>query len=1034
MIGSGFERRSESSAGGPEATPAGPRVRVYELAKELALTNRDLVARIQAMGIEAPNHMSHLEAVDVDRVRRSLTRERHESLVEERLTDTVIRRRSKVPLAPAAPAPAPTSATASAAASALPLAARRTSAPVVVEAKAPVGMPAAAPSAEAGRPTPSAGQTKVPAAPRDIAAGAHDATTDTKADAPPVRRAPRVAEVEVRNEIPTSGVPSPSPARPAEEAPARATGLATPEAAAAAPVSTASTTPPPPPSQSPALAPAASKAGPALARPAAPGSEPSSRSVPAPAAAANASAPSPAASASASAAPALPSSHSPSRQALSHRPGSTVGAPAPGSPASASPPVVLRTIQQPVVTGSAATGQFIQLPGRTAPGVPKIEIKDRDEELRRMGRAPVGRDRFGRPLGGAGPGGQRPGQPGPWAPKKKVAAAGKKSKKTEITTPAEHKRVVRMGDTIQVSEFAQKMGIKGKEIIKRLWALGMMGVNINHDIDHDTATLIANELGYQIESTAFREDEVLAESQVEDAPEDMVPRAPVVTIMGHVDHGKTSLLDAIRKANVAGGEAGGITQHIGAYKVHSDRGDVVFLDTPGHAAFTAMRARGAQMTDIVVLVVAADDGPMPQTIEAIKHAKEAKVPILVAINKIDKPGANPDAIRNKLSEYQLVSEEWGGDTIFVNVSAKTKQGIDKLLEMLALQAEVLELKANPKRAAKGHVVEARLDRSRGPISTLLVEEGTLRLGDLVVAGEMSGKIRAMLNDKGQNISEAGPSTPVELLGLDGVPDAGELFNVVTDEKAVKTLTEHRRDARKKKETTGTARVSLENILDKIKSGEAREVKIVLKADVQGSAEAVSNALTMLTTPEVSVNVISSGVGGITESDVTLAKASAAVIIGFNVRPAGKSAQLAEQEGVEIKLYQVIYEAIDDVKKAMVGMLAPVLREKVMGRAEVRQVFNIPKAGTIAGSFVTEGKVSRKSQVRLIRDSVVIYTGRLGSLRRFKDDASEVAAGYECGISIEGYADVRQGDVIEAFEIESIAATLEMPGDQSSARR
>ncbi|MEO8212343.1 MAG: translation initiation factor IF-2 [Myxococcales bacterium] len=696
--------------------------------------------------------------------------------------------------------------------------------------------------------------------------------------------------------------------------------------------------------------------------------------------------------------------------------------------------MVLRTIQQPVVTGSAATGQFIQLPGRNVPGVPKIEIKDRDEELRRMGRAPVGRDRFGRPLGGGtGPGGQRPGQPGPWAPKKKVAAAGKKSKKTEITTPAEHKRVVRMGDTIQVSDFAQKMGIKGKEIIKRLWALGMMGVNINHDIDHDTATLIANELGFQIESTAFSEDEVLADSQVEDAPEDMVPRAPVVTIMGHVDHGKTSLLDAIRKANVAGGEAGGITQHIGAYKVHSDRGDVVFLDTPGHAAFTAMRARGAQMTDIVVLVVAADDGPMPQTIEAIKHATEAKVPILVAINKIDKPGANPDAIRNKLSEHQLVSEEWGGDTIFVNVSAKTKQGIDKLLEMLALQAEVLELKANPKRAAKGHVVEARLDRSRGPISTLLVEEGTLRLGDLVVAGEMSGKIRAMLNDKGQNISEAGPSTPVELLGLDGVPDAGELFNAVTDEKAVKSLTEHRREARKKKETSGTARVSLENILDKIKSGEAREVKIVLKADVQGSAEAVSNALTMLATPEVSVNVISAGVGGITESDVTLAKASAAVIIGFNVRPAGKSAQLAEQEGVEIKLYQVIYEALDDVKKAMVGMLAPVLREKVTGRVEVRQVFTIPKAGTIAGSFVTEGKVTRKSQVRLIRDSVVVFTGKVGSLRRFKDDASEVAAGYECGVSIEGYSDVREGDIIESFEVESIAATLEMPGDQSARR-
>ena len=499
--------------------------------------------------------------------------------------------------------------------------------------------------------------------------------------------------------------------------------------------------------------------------------------------------------------------------------------------------------------------------------------------------------------------------------------------------------------------------------------------------------------------------------------------------MGHVDHGKTSLLDAIRKANVAAGEAGGITQHIGAYKVAGEKGEVVFLDTPGHEAFTAMRARGAQMTDIVVLVVAADDGPMPQTIEAINHAKEAQVPIVVAINKIDKPGANPDLIRNKLSEHQLVSEEWGGTTIFVNVSAKTKEGIDKLLEMLALQAELLELKANPNKQAKGHVIEARLDRARGPISTILVEDGTLKLGDLVVAGEYSGKIRAMLGDKGQALTEAGPSTPVEVLGLDGVPDAGEVFNVVTDEKAVKTLVEHRHDARRKKELasgSGTGRVTLENILDKIKSGEVKEVKVILKADVQGSVEAVASALTKLSTEAVGVNVISTGVGGITESDVSLAKASSAVVIGFNVRPAGKAQQLAEQEDVDIKLYQVIYDAIDDVKKAMVGMLAPISREKLLGKAEVRQVFTIPKAGTIAGSFVTEGKINRKAMLRLVRDAVVIYTGKVGSLRRFKDDASEVAAGYECGLSIEGYADVRVGDIIEAFEIETIAATLDAP--------
>ena len=961
MIGSGFERRSESSGGTDSQSVAGPRVRVYELAKELGISNKDLVERIRALGLEVANHMSHLEAADVDRVRRSLTRERHESLVEERLSDTVIRRRSKV--AGGAPSGAP--------------AARPAAAPAPAEASAKKAPPAAAAP-------PSASATSAAAAPA-AAEGRRVVVVDV---APPSSRAE--AAVEASPPAPAAAPAPTAPATPAAptkvvaEAPAPSAEPRAPEpvTAKAAPESV---TPPPAAAASPAPTPAA--------RPAVPS---------APAAAA-------------------PSTSAPPMVA---RPGQTAG----GTPTT--PPLPpLRQIIQPVVTGSAATGQFIQLPGRTPPGVPKIEIKDRDEELRRMGRPPVGRDRFGRPLVGGGAPGNRPGQPGsPWAPKKRVAAAGKKSKKTEITTPAEHKRVVRMGDTIQVSDFAQKMGIKGKEIIKRLWALGMMGVNINHDIDHDTATLIANEFGYQIESTAFREDQVLGtESETEDAPEDLVPRAPVVTIMGHVDHGKTSLLDAIRKANVAAGEAGGITQHIGAYKVHSDRGDVVFLDTPGHEAFTAMRARGAQMTDIVVLVVAADDGPMPQTIEAINHAKEAKVPILIAVNKIDKPGANPDLIRNKLSEHQLVPEEWGGDTIYVNLSAKTKQGVDKLLEMLALQAEVLELKANPKRAAKGYVVEARLDRSRGPISTLLIEEGTLRVGDIAVAGEMFGKVRAMLNDKGQNITEAPPSTPVEVLGLDGVPDAGEMFHVVTDEKDAKTLAEHRRDARKKKENTGPARVSLENILDKIRVGEVKEVKIVLKADVQGSAEAVSAALSNLSTSEVRVNVISSGVGGITESDVSLAKASSAIVIGFNVRPAGKAQPLAEQEGVDIKLYQVIYEAIDDVKKAMVGMLAPVLREKIVNKAEVRKIFSIPKAGNIAGSFVIEGKISRKSQLRLVRDSVVLYTGKVGSLRRFKDDASEVAAGYECGLTIEGYNDLREGDIVEAFEIESNAATLEMPG-------
>jgi translation initiation factor IF-2 len=894
---SGYERRD------PGSEPAGmavstAKIRVYELAKEFGMAPKDLVAKVRTLGVEVANHMSNLEGAEADRVRRAIERERQESLVEERLSDTVIRRRSR--------------------------------------------------SAGAARPAPAR-----PAAPPAAAAPLVVETTPT---APPPEAPPGHAPASL------SPPGEPESTAPAAEAHAPATAEEMLEAM---------------------LAEAEEPAGTAPAE----------------------------ASAEAETEPILVS----------------------GEASLVTPVPVPVKIPQPVVTGSAATGQFIQLPGLGSRegSVPKIEIKDRDEELRRMGRGSlISRGPGGRDWRAPGGPGQRPGGP----PRKKVAMAGKKLKQTLITTPAEHKRVIRMGETIGVADLAQKMGVKGNEVVKKLWALGMMGVNINQNVEIDAATLIATEFGYQVESTAFNEEEVISEGQVDDNPEDLVPRAPVVTVMGHVDHGKTSLLDAIRKANVAGGEAGGITQHIGAYRVHTPQGDVVFLDTPGHEAFTAMRARGAQMTDIVVIVVAAEEGPMPQTIEAIKHAQAAEVPILVAINKIDKPGANPAMVRTRLMEQQLVSEEMGGETIFVEVSAKTKQGIDRLLEMLALQAEVLELKANPKKAAKGHVVEARLDRSRGAIATVLVEEGTLRTGDLVVAGEAYGKLRAMLGDKGQNITEAPPSTPVELLGLDGVPDAGEIFNVVTDEKAAKALVEHRHEQRKRREASGTTRVSLENILEKIRLGEVKEVRIVLKADVQGSVEAISNALRNLSTPTVGVNVISAGVGGITESDVTLAKASAAIVVGFNVRPAGKSRALADQEGVDIKLYQIIYDAIDDVKKAMVGMLSPVSKEKILGRAEVRQVFHITKAGTVAGCTVVEGKVTRRSHVRLIRDSVVVHTGRLSSLRRFKEDASEVTHGYECGIGIENFGDVKEGDIIEAFEVESIAAVLDQPTSASPARK
>jgi len=564
------------------------------------------------------------------------------------------------------------------------------------------------------------------------------------------------------------------------------------------------------------------------------------------------------------------------------------------------------------------------------------------------------------------------------------------------------------------------MGLKATDVLKKIWELGMRSVMINSPIDFDTAQLVATEFDWRVESTAFQEQSVV--SDVADNAEDLLPRAPVITIMGHVDHGKTSLLDAIRNANVAAGEAGGITQHIGAYKVSSTQGDVVFLDTPGHEAFTEMRARGAQVTDIVVLVVAADDGVMPQTVEALNHAKDAEVPIIVAVNKIDKPGAQPDRIRQQLSAHGLQPEEWGGDTIYVDVSARTKLGIDKLLEMLALQSDVMELKANPNKAARGSVVEARMDAKRGSVATVLVQEGTLKSGDIVCVGEEMGKVRAMMDDKGRQLTTAGPSTPVEVLGLSGVPRAGEVLNVVTDERAAKELVEFRRTRRIDKERAKAGPVSLDKLMDAMKAG-LKELKVILKSDVQGSAEALSSALQKLSTSQVKVTVIQSGVGGITETDVNLAKAGNAIIIGFHVRPAGKANSLAEQEGVDIKLYDIIYDALDDVKRAMAGLLAPVKRDKQLGKAEVRELFSIPKIGVVLGCHVTEGVIKRAALIRLVRDSVLVHTGKLGSLRRFKDDVREVLQGYECGLTIDGYLDVKLGDVIECFEIEETAATL-----------
>ena len=570
-------------------------------------------------------------------------------------------------------------------------------------------------------------------------------------------------------------------------------------------------------------------------------------------------------------------------------------------------------------------------------------------------------------------------------PRKKRALPGKEQRKTEITVPRASKRIIKISEVITVGDLARDMGVKAGEVIKKLMGLGMMAT-INQVLDADTATLIASEFDHQVENVAFDADSVLeVEHQVEEQETALAPRSPVVTIMGHVDHGKTSLLDAIRSTHVTAQEHGGITQHIGAYHVQVDGRSVTFLDTPGHEAFTAMRARGAQVTDIVVLVVAADDGVMPQTVEAINHARAAEVPIIVAVNKIDRPDANLERVKRGLSEYGLVSEDWGGDTVFAPVSAKTHEGIPHLLEMLLLQSDILELKANPNKLARGTIVEAKLDRGRGPVATVLVQEGTLRVGDAFVCGVFYGKVRAMVDDRGNKVDAAPPSFPVEILGLQGVPQAGDSFVAVADEAKARQVAEYRHSKQRETELVKSSKVSLEELYDQIKAGDMRELRIVLKADVQGSVEALTEALARLSSDEVKLRVLHGSVGGITESDILLAAASNAIVMGFNVRPESKGAALAAKEGVDVRLYTIIYEVVADVRAAMEGLLEPTYREQTLGRVEVRQIFNISGAGTIAGGYVAEGKVQRGSLVRLLRDQVVVHEGKLGSLKRFKDD-------------------------------------------------
>lgn len=584
------------------------------------------------------------------------------------------------------------------------------------------------------------------------------------------------------------------------------------------------------------------------------------------------------------------------------------------------------------------------------------------------------------------------------------------------------KRKLRVTEAIRVADMAHQMGLKSNEIIKVLFGLGIMAT-INQSLDIETATLVAAEFDYEVEKAGFSEDDYLIPTEA-DTPEQMMQRPPVVTIMGHVDHGKTSLLDAIRKSNVTSGEAGGITQHIGAYHVKTKRGEIVFLDTPGHEAFTAMRARGAQVTDLVVLVVAADDGVMEQTREAINHSKAAGVPIMVAVNKMDKPGADPDRVLRELAELGLQAESWGGDTVTAHVSAKTREGLDELLELIALQAEILELKANPAKAARGHIVEAKLDKGRGPVATVLIQEGTLHQGDTFVCGVFSGRVRSLFNDQGKKIKEAGPAMPVEVQGFEGVPEAGEEFICVTDEKLARRIAETRSVKQRERELAKESKVTLETFLSRSPTDqEALTLNLVLKADVQGSLEAITENLLKQSTEKVRINVVHGGAGAISESDILLASASQAIIIGFNVRPTAKIKEVADRENVDIRYYDIIYKLADEIKSAMAGMLAPVQREVYLGQADVRESISVPKVGIIAGCHISDGKFLRNAGVRLLRDGVVIYTGKISSLKRFKDDVREVLKGYECGIGLENYNDIKVNDVIEAFEMIEEAATL-----------
>ncbi len=913
------------------------KLRVYEVARDLGMDNKALVALLQSVGFnEVKNHMSAVTPEVVERVKRHLKRDTGEKVVEERIAPTVVKRRARTRSAPkeAEPASSPVSAPAPRAV-------------VRRKAAAPAAEPAPAPHApaEPAAPPPAAKAEQAPAASAPPAASRPAPAPTAEAKAPPSEPKAESKEAEQAPVPPVAAKGDVKPSEPVAEQPKAAPAAARPAQAKAEPERPAKK----------AAAPAAEKK-PAEAKP--------------PAAPAKAPEPPP---------PPRPQPKT-GIDVWEGRPGVPMPKPPRGGPAP-------RRVQYDAKAGSGPQNR---------------------------GRGPMmgGPMRRGMRHRGIGSLSRAKGSGGPVTQERSA-----------------HKKVVRIEETIGLQALGGKIGVKATELLMTLMRLGMTGVNINTTLDADTAKIVANEFGWEVEDVAVSEQEAIVAAQgsdsQEEAEENLSPRPPVVTVMGHVDHGKTSLLDQIRKTNVVSGEAGGITQHIGAYSVKTAHGPLTFLDTPGHEAFTHMRARGAQATDIVILVVAADDGVMPQTKEAISHARAANVPIVVAINKCDKPDAQPERVRRELSEQGLVPEEWGGDILFNEVSATTRQGVDEMLEKVVLQAELLELKANPDKLATGIVVEAELDRGKGPVATVLVMDGTLRRGDVILAGAGFGKVRAMHDSSGKQVNKAGPSTPVALIGLNEVPTAGDQVYVIKDMKTAQELAEGRKTKAKVSlaPSQGNKPRTIEELAALMSEADQLELNLIVKADVQGTAEAVSDSLARLSGDKVRVSVVHSAAGAITENDVNLAVAAGAVIIGFNVRPAGKAQSLAQREGVQIRQYSIIYNIVDDVKAAMEGLLAPKMVEKNIGKAEIRQIFKVSKAGNIAGCMVVDGLIKRSGGARLLRDGSEVWSGKLGSLKRFKEDVREVKEGFDCGIGLDGYNDIKVGDIIECFEVEQVKQSL-----------